>query len=65
LTPGAERAGLRKQALGWLRADRESWARFLDQEPDKACPVVAQTMQHWLRAPDFNGMRDGRGAGRR
>jgi tetratricopeptide (TPR) repeat protein len=53
----AERAGLRKQALGWLRADRESWARFLDQEPDKARPVVAQTMQHWLRDPDFNGMR--------
>jgi hypothetical protein len=29
-----ERAGLRRQALDWLRADLEAWRRLLDQEPD-------------------------------
>src|SRR5262249_17904089 len=49
----AERAGLRKQARDWLRADLDAWRRL----PDQARPAVAKTMQHWLRDPDFNGVR--------
>jgi tetratricopeptide (TPR) repeat protein len=52
-----ERARWRKQALDWLRADLEAYRRLLDKEPDKARPVVAQKMRHWLRDPDFNGVR--------
>ncbi len=53
----AERAGLRKQALGWLRANLNAWRGLLDKESDKTRPVVAQQMQHWLSDPDFNGVR--------
>jgi hypothetical protein len=53
----AERAGFRKQALDWLRADLDAWRGQLDKEPDKARPQVAQQVRHWLRDPDFNGMR--------
>jgi tetratricopeptide (TPR) repeat protein len=53
----AERAGLRQQALDWLRADLAAWRGLLVKEPDKSRPAVAQKMQHWLRDPDFNGVR--------
>jgi serine/threonine protein kinase/tetratricopeptide (TPR) repeat protein len=53
----AERAALRQQALDWLRADLDAWRGLLDKEPDKARPAVAQQMQHWLRDPDFKGVR--------
>jgi hypothetical protein len=53
----AKRAALRQQALAWLRADLDAWRGRLDKEPEKACPAVAEKMQHWLRDPDFNGVR--------
>jgi tetratricopeptide (TPR) repeat protein len=53
----ADRAALRKQSLGWLRSDLDAWRGRLDKELDKACPAVAERMQHWLRDPDFNGVR--------
>ena len=53
----ADRAGFRQQALDWLRADLDAWRRLLDKEPDKALPEVARRMRHWLRDPDFNGVR--------
>jgi Flp pilus assembly protein TadD len=53
----AESAGLRRQALEWLRADLDAWRSLLDKEPDKIRPKVAQQMQHWLRDADFNGVR--------
>jgi tetratricopeptide (TPR) repeat protein len=53
----AERAGLRKQALDWLRADLDAWRGLLEKQPDRARPVVAQQMQHWLDDRDFNGVR--------
>jgi tetratricopeptide (TPR) repeat protein len=52
-----ERARLRKQALDWLHADLSAWRRLLDKEPDKARPVVAPRMKHWLADPDFAGVR--------
>jgi serine/threonine protein kinase/tetratricopeptide (TPR) repeat protein len=53
----AERAGLRQQALDWLRADLDVWRQLLNKEPDKARTDVAQKMQHWRRDIDFNGVR--------
>jgi serine/threonine protein kinase/Flp pilus assembly protein TadD len=53
----AERAGLRKQALDWLRADIEAWRGLLDKDPDKVRPAAAEKMRHWLRDADFAGVR--------
>jgi tetratricopeptide (TPR) repeat protein len=52
-----EKARVRRQALDWLRADLTAWAKLLDNEPDKAGPVVGQQLRHWLQDPDFNGVR--------
>ncbi len=52
-----ERARLRRQALDWLRADREAWSQWLNKEPDKVRPLVIQQMRHWLQDPDFAGVR--------
>jgi serine/threonine protein kinase/Flp pilus assembly protein TadD len=49
----AERTAHRKQALDWLRADLDAWRGLLDKER----PAVAEQLQHWLRDPDFNGVR--------
>jgi tetratricopeptide (TPR) repeat protein len=54
----AERAGLRKQGLDWLRSDLDAWRARLDKDPNKARPEAAQTMQHWLHDPDLAGVRD-------
>jgi tetratricopeptide (TPR) repeat protein len=52
-----ERARLRRQALDWLRADLEAWARLLDKEPDRLRPVIARQMRQWLDDADFTGVR--------
>jgi tetratricopeptide (TPR) repeat protein len=52
-----ERTRLRRQSLDWLRADLEAWGRLLAKEPDKARPVAAGALQHWLEDPDFAGVR--------
>jgi tetratricopeptide (TPR) repeat protein len=52
-----ERAGLRRQALDWLRADLKAYRQLLDKSADKAGPAVEQRMQHWLRDADFAGVR--------
>jgi tetratricopeptide (TPR) repeat protein len=52
-----ERARLRQQALGWLRADLSGWGQLLQKGPEKARPVIAQQMRHWLADPDFAGVR--------
>jgi serine/threonine-protein kinase len=52
-----ERACLRHQALDWLRADLQASSRWLDQEPDKVRPMIAEQMRHWLADADFAGVR--------
>ncbi len=52
-----ERGGLRQQALHWLQADLTGWCKFLEKEPDRGRPVVVEKMQHWLKGPDFAGVR--------
>jgi tetratricopeptide (TPR) repeat protein len=52
-----ERAGLRKQARAWLRADLERWRRLLEKGPDTTRPRTAEEMQLWQGDPDFDGVR--------
>jgi tetratricopeptide (TPR) repeat protein len=52
-----ERARLRRQAQGWLRADLAAWRAVLEKEPVKAAPVVAQQMARRLQDTDFAGVR--------
>jgi tetratricopeptide (TPR) repeat protein/serine/threonine protein kinase len=54
-----ERAGLRRRAQDWLRADLEAAGRLLAKEPNKAdgAAGVAKTLQHWLVDPDFADVR--------
>jgi len=54
---GNERAGLRRQALDWLRIDPEAWRRRLDKEPDKVRPTIVEKMRRWLTDGDFTGVR--------
>jgi tetratricopeptide (TPR) repeat protein len=53
----AARAGWRRQALAWLRADLDAWRRRLENAPDTGRPAIASRMQHWLADPDFAGVR--------
>jgi len=59
-----ERAGLRKQALDWLRADLKAYRQMMEKSADKAAPEVAQRVQHWLQDPDFTGVRGSEALGR-
>jgi serine/threonine protein kinase/Tfp pilus assembly protein PilF len=52
-----ERATLRRQALGWLRAELAAWTSLLEKQPQDA-PTVARTLAHWQTDPDLSGVRD-------
>jgi serine/threonine protein kinase/tetratricopeptide (TPR) repeat protein len=52
-----ERTRLRQLALDWLRADLEAYRQVMEQSAGKASPVIVQRMQHWLKDPDFTGVR--------
>jgi serine/threonine protein kinase/Flp pilus assembly protein TadD len=52
-----ERAGLRRQALDWLRADLDAWRKVLEKGADQARLAVVQQMQHWQQDSDFTGVR--------
>jgi tetratricopeptide (TPR) repeat protein len=52
-----ERDRLRRQALGWLRADLEAMRLLLKQDANKAGPGVVGQMRHWLMDPAFGGVR--------
>ncbi len=53
------RAGLRQQALDWLRADLKAYRQLMEKSAGKASPAIAQRMQHWQKDSDFAGVRDG------
>jgi tetratricopeptide (TPR) repeat protein len=53
-----ERAGLRQQALEWLRADLAAYRQMLERDADKARPVVRQRLRHWQRDRDLAEVRD-------
>ena len=53
-----DRAGLRRQALDWLRADLDALGRLLANKPLEARPLVVQKMRLWLADTDFAGVRE-------
>jgi serine/threonine-protein kinase len=56
-----ERARLRQQALGWLRADLKLWATDLDSDKLDVRHRVGKVLQHWQRNPALAGVRDEKG----
>jgi serine/threonine-protein kinase len=52
-----ERAGLRNQALDWLKADLQAYRRELERNANKVGPAIAEGMQQWLKDDDFAGAR--------
>jgi tetratricopeptide (TPR) repeat protein/tRNA A-37 threonylcarbamoyl transferase component Bud32 len=53
-----DRARLRQQALGWLRADLALWGRQAEGGTPQARALVQQTLRHWQEDPDLAGVRD-------
>jgi hypothetical protein len=53
----ASRAGLRRQALDWLRAELEARRRLLEQEPAKDL-VLMRDMNNWQEDLCFLGVRE-------
>jgi tetratricopeptide (TPR) repeat protein len=51
-------AQLRRQALDWLRADLNTWNKFLANDPDRARLVIVRKMRHWLADLDLDAVRD-------
>jgi tetratricopeptide (TPR) repeat protein len=57
-TAGRPRAGLRRQALAWFRAELGLWARRLDGGKAEDRFVAARTLDCWLHDRDLAGVRD-------
>jgi hypothetical protein len=51
------RAGFRRQALDWLRAELEARLRLLERGPQVARNTVTHDLEQWLEAPDLAGVR--------
>ncbi len=54
----ATKAGWRKQAIDWLKADIAAWSKILENSPPQARQAVSQTLQHWKVDTDLAGIRD-------
>jgi tetratricopeptide (TPR) repeat protein len=53
-----ERARLRQQSLGWLRADLAAWGKQGESGTPQTRAVVQKTLQHWQEDSDLAGVRD-------
>jgi hypothetical protein len=53
-----ERARLRKQALDWLRADLDLWAKQVENGKPPVRDAVRQTLQRWQKEMDLVTLRD-------
>jgi hypothetical protein len=54
----SERARLRKQALGWLRADLDAWTKLLENGPPGARVQALMNMEHWQEDADIASIRE-------
>jgi hypothetical protein len=54
----AARAGLRKHAMEWLRADLSLWTKHLDPGTEAARGEVREALPRWKADPDLAGIRD-------
>jgi Flp pilus assembly protein TadD len=52
------RAGLRRKALGWLRADLKRWAKHLDSATPQARAEARRKLGLWQRGPALADVRD-------
>jgi serine/threonine-protein kinase len=53
-----DRAHLRQQALGWLRADVALWGKQAEGGTPQTRALVQQTLRHWQEDADLAGLRD-------
>jgi eukaryotic-like serine/threonine-protein kinase len=53
-----ERKKLRMQALEWLKAERDVWAKVVESGKPQGKTVVFPTLQHWRQDSDLAGVRD-------
>jgi hypothetical protein len=56
--PDKVRLMLRRQALGWLRADLALWAARRETTRPEASGQIAQTLHHWQLDADLAAVRD-------
>jgi tetratricopeptide (TPR) repeat protein len=49
---------LRRQALAWLRADLDAYARLAESDDPAARQTVRQRLEHWQKDTDLAGLRD-------
>src|SRR5262249_47538772 len=54
---GKERARLRGQALGWLRADLVVWQKQADSGLADSRAAAQRPLRHWQQDPDLAGVR--------
>jgi serine/threonine protein kinase/Tfp pilus assembly protein PilF len=57
-TTDEDRARLRRQALEWLRADLQDYAKLLDGQKPMDIRFVRKRLRNWQNDPDLNGLRD-------
>jgi serine/threonine-protein kinase len=53
-----ERAKLRRQALGWLKADLTACSRLIEKDSPQARAFVLRTLRSWNQDPTLTGLRD-------
>jgi tetratricopeptide (TPR) repeat protein len=53
-----ERTRWRRQALEWLQADLEAWAKMLDNDSQTTHNLAKRMLEHWQVDPDLAGLRD-------
>jgi tetratricopeptide (TPR) repeat protein len=52
------RAGWRKQAVYWLRAELNLWHELLARDPARTGLTARQVLRHWQQDADLAGLRD-------
>jgi serine/threonine-protein kinase len=54
----AAQAGLRRQALDWLKAELAAWSKVADAGAPEGRAAAAAALAHWRRDSDLAGIRD-------
>ena len=60
----ASAAGLRRQAIQWLKADLEIWTRLLASGTSQDRNLVLRAMRQWRKDTDLVAVRDAEGLAR-